>query len=96
VHVPIVLANLAVLRLASYTRTLPLQHGYSGRVERRRIMQPPFDGIARLAWGSEDDMRLAFESNEALTVQRLLAQDEALFVDAAGSSRWVSRTVRHL
>jgi hypothetical protein len=59
-------------------------------------MQPPFDGVARLVWASEDDMRHAFESEQALAVQRLLAQDEALFVDAAGSSRWVSRTIRHL
>ena len=96
VHVPIVLDNLAVLRLALYQRTVPLQHDFSERVERRRHMQAPFDGIARLAWATPEDMRMAFEDPHALAVQRLLAQDEALFVDPAGSCRWVSRTVRHL
>jgi hypothetical protein len=96
VHVPIVLANLQALRLASYQRTLPLRHAYSERVERRRTMQLPYDGIAQLAWASEADMRHAFESEEALAVQRVLAQDEALFVDAAGSCRCVSRTISHL
>lgn len=96
VHAPIVMANLDVLRLEGYERTVPLAHAFSERVERRRTMLPPFDGVARLAWASEEDMRHAFESEEALAVQRLLAQDEAHFVDPAASCRWVSRTVRHL
>ncbi|MDP3857102.1 MAG: EthD domain-containing protein [Stagnimonas sp.] len=96
VHVPVVMANLKVLRLASYVRTLPLEHAYSARVERNGIMLPPFDGIAELSWASEEDMRLAFESDEALVVQRLLARDEAHFVDPAGSCRWVAQQVRHV
>lgn len=96
VHVPIVLANLEVLRLASYVRTVPLQHVFSQRVERRGTMQPPYDGIAELSWASEEDMRLAFESEPALVVQRALALDEALFVDHARSSRWVAGEIRHV
>ena len=41
VHVPIVMANLDVMRLAGYQRTVPLQHPYSARVERRRTMLDP-------------------------------------------------------
>jgi uncharacterized protein (TIGR02118 family) len=96
VHAPIVMANLDALRLARYERMVPLQHAFSERVERRRVMQPPFDGVARLVWATEEDMRHAFESDEALAVQRLLARDEASFVDPASSCRWVGRTDRHV
>jgi hypothetical protein len=96
VHAPIVMANLGVLRLAGYERNVPLQHPFSERVERRRVMLPPFDGVARLMWATEQDMQHAFESEEALAVQRLLAQDEVLFVEPAASCRWVGRTDTHL
>jgi hypothetical protein len=96
VQAPIVMANLDVLRLAGYERTVLLAHAFSKRVERRGTMLAPFDGVARLRWASEEDMRHAFEGEEALAVQRLLAQDEANFVDPTASCRWVSRTVRHL
>jgi len=96
VQAPIVMANLDVLRLAGYERTVLLAHAFGKRVERRGTMLAPFDGVARLRWASEEDMRHAFEGEEALAVQRLLAQDEANFVDPTASCRWVSRTVRHL
>lgn len=96
VHAPIVMANIAALRLAGYQRTIPLQHPYSARVERRRVMGEPYDGIARLVWNSEEDMRFGFESAEALAVQRRLADDELLFVDQAASCRWVASTTRYL
>lgn len=96
VHVPIVMANLGLLRVCRYVRTVPQPHPYSARVERPGVMQPPYDGIAELAWENEEDMRFAFENEEALAVQRQLAKDETLFVDAAGSCRWVSREIRHV
>lgn len=96
VHVPIVMANLGVLRLTSYVRTVPDIHVFSERVERPGRMLPPFDGLAQLTWASDEDMRLAFESEEAMAVQRLLAKDEALFVDATASCRWVSRQIKHV
>lgn len=96
VHVPIVMENLGALRLAGYERTEPVSHPYSARVERLKTMRPPFDGIARLRWANEEDMRHAFESEEGLVVQRRLAADEAAFVDAAASCRWVARSTRHV
>jgi len=96
VHVPIVLANLDVLRLARYVRTMPRDHPFSQRVERSGVMQPPYDGIAELTWANMEDMRLAFESDEARTVQRILAQDETHFIDHANSCRWVADEVRHI
>lgn len=96
VHVPIVMANLDVLRLSRYVRTLAQTHPFSARVERPGVMQPPYDGIAELAWASEEDMHLAFESPQAVAVQRLLAKDETHFVDAAGSCRFVSQEIRHV
>lgn len=96
VHVPIVMSNLHLLRLHGYERVLPLHHAFSERVERRGRMQPPYDGIAKLTWACDEDMAFSFESPEALAVQRLLAQDEAHFVDSAASSRWISQTVRYV
>ena len=97
VHAPIVTRNLQTLRLAGYERIVPLRGTpFSARVERRNAMQAPYDGLARLRWASEDDMRHSFEDEQALAVQRQLARDEAAFVDTASSCRWVARTERHL
>lgn len=96
VHVPIVLANLSVLRLMRYVRTMPRDHPYSQRVERNDVMRAPYDGVAELTWANLDDMRLAFESEEALVVQRLLARDEAHFVDPVNSCRWIADEIRHV
>jgi len=96
VHAPIVVQNRDVLRVARYERIVPLRNPFSERVERRNVMLAPYDGIARLGWATEDDMRQAFENEEALAVQRVLARDEAAFVDAAASCRWVARTNRHV
>jgi hypothetical protein len=95
VHAPIVVQNQQVLRVARYERIVPARSPFSERVERRNAMLAPFDGIARLGWATEDDMRHAFEGAEALAVQRVLARDEAAFVDAGASCRWVARTNRH-
>jgi hypothetical protein len=96
VHAPIVLANVEVLRISSYVRTVPLDRAFSPRVERPGTMQPRYDGIAELAWATEDDMRHAFESEPALAVQRRLALDEHNFIDQAASSRWIAHGVCHI
>ena len=96
VHAPIVLANLAVLRLAGYQRIVPKAHALSPQIERRNITQAPYDGIALLTWASEEDLARSLQSPQALEVQRALARDEKLFVDAAHSSRWVADAIRHL
>jgi uncharacterized protein (TIGR02118 family) len=96
VHAPIVMRNLSVLRLARYERIVPVSHPYSARVERRRTMQEPYDGIARLGWASQEDLRHAFESDEALPVQRALAEDERRFVDESASCRWIASAQAHL
>lgn len=96
VHAPMVMANLHLLRLHGYERILPMPHPFSERVERRGRMQPPYDGIARLTWATEEDMQLAFSSQDALAVQRQLAADESHFVDSAASSRWIAHTVRQV
>jgi hypothetical protein len=96
VHAPIVMENLHLLRLHGYERTVPVRHEFSDKVERRRTMLEPFDGIARLTWASEEDMRLAFTSPAALDVQRRLAIDEAEFVDPSASCRWVAQTKKHV
>jgi hypothetical protein len=96
VHAPIVVNNQRALRLARYERIVPLKHAFSDRVERHGSMLSPFDGVARLCWASEDDMRHAFESDEALAVQRVLARDEAAFVEVASSCRWIAQVKLHV
>jgi hypothetical protein len=95
-HAPIVTRNLGVLRLAGYQRIVPREHAMSSRIERRNISQPPYDGIALLTWASEEDLQLSLNDPLALEVQRALAGDEKLFVDAANSCRWVAGAIRHL
>jgi len=90
VHAPLVLQRAADLRLAAYVQTSPTHHAFSQRVERKGVLAQPYDGVAELYWASEDDMRHAFESAEALQVQRLLADDECNFIDHARSARWIA------
>jgi len=96
VHAPIVTENLAVLRLAGYQRIVPKVHEMSPQIERRNVSQPPYDGIALLTWASEEDLKRSLQDPKALEVQRALARDEKLFVDADRSSRWVAEAIRHL
>lgn len=96
VHAPIVTANLGVLRLAGYQRIVPKAHPMSPQIERRNLSQPPYDGIALLTWASEEDLQQSLLDAKALEVQRALARDEKLFVDAERSCRWVAEAIRHL
>jgi hypothetical protein len=96
VHAPIVTANLAVLRLAGYQRIVPKSHEMSPQIERRNISEAPYDGIALLTWASEEDLKDSLQDPNALEVQRALARDEKLFVDAVRSCRWVAEAIRHL
>jgi hypothetical protein len=96
VHAPIVTENLAVLRLAGYQRIVPKAHAMSPQIERSNVSQPPYDGIALLTWASEEDLSFSLQDPKALEVQRTLARDEKLFVDAQHSSRWVAEAIRHL
>jgi len=90
VHAPMLLEHSAALRLAAYVQTSPVTSAYSARVERAGVLDAPFDGIAELYWANEQDMRHAFESAEALCLQRRLAEDEVNFVDPARSARWIA------
>jgi len=96
VHAPIVTENLAVLRLAGYQRIVPRTHAMSPQIERRDVSEPPYDGIALLTWASEEDLAHSLQDPGALEVQRALARDEKLFVDAQRSCRWVADAIRHL
>lgn len=93
VHGPIVVENQAVLRIARYVQTTPLEHDFSARVERRGVLEPAYDGVAELYWADEADFRHAFADGEALRIQKILADDERNFVDHAGSARWISREI---
>jgi len=96
VHAPIVMRNLAVLRLAGYQRIEPRVHEMSPQIERRNISAAPYDGIAMLSWATEEDLQRSLTDPQALDVQRELARDEKLFVDATTSCRWVAEAIRHL
>jgi hypothetical protein len=96
VHAPIVTRNFQVLRLAGYQRIVPREHEMSPQIERRNVSQAPYDGIALLTWASEEDLQQSLKDPQALEVQRELARDEKLFVDATQSSRWVAEAIRHL
>lgn len=90
VHGELVIAHQATLRLARYAQTSPLSHAFSERVERLHVMQEPFDGVAELWWESEADLQHAFKSDAGKRVQRLLADDELLFIDHVRSCRWMA------
>lgn len=90
VHAPMMLSHAAEMRLAAYVQTSPLAHPYSERVERRGVLETPFDGVAELYWANEQDMQQGFESAPAKKLQCTLARDEAHFIDHARSVRWIA------
>lgn len=92
-HGPIVVEHNAVLRIARYVQTTPLDDDFSKRVERRGVLQSAYDGVAEMYWSNEPDFRHAFTDPEALRIQKILAEDERNFIDHAGSARWIGREI---
>lgn len=93
VHAPLLMNHRHTLRLSGYVQTSPLKHEYSDRVERRQILDAPFDGVAELYWANSEDMSHAFDSAEARLVQKMLADDEKNFIDHARSTRWIANEI---
>jgi uncharacterized protein (TIGR02118 family) len=90
-HGQLLMEHRHTLRLAGYVQTSPAVNAYSARVERKHVLDTPYDGVAELYWASEQDMEYAFESSEARRVQRMLADDELNFIDHSRSARWIAR-----
>lgn len=90
VHGKLLVKHQHTLRLVGYRQTSPLAHAFSARVERRHVLDLPYDGVAELHWANEEDMKHAFESTEARCVQRMLAEDEDNFIDHSHSTRWIA------
>ena len=91
VHGQLLMEHRHTLRLAGYVQTSPTVNAYSVSVERKHMLDTPYDGVAELYWGSEQDMKHAFESNEARCVQKMLADDEQNFIEHSRSARWIAR-----
>jgi hypothetical protein len=91
VHAPMLIERSRELRLAAYVQTSRTASPFSPRVERSGALDLPYDGVAELYWANEEDMRYAFESADALAIQRLLAADERNFIAHARSARWVAK-----
>jgi uncharacterized protein (TIGR02118 family) len=82
VHGPLVRSVKDVLRIKLYVQVHTIAEG--GR--RPGGMQEVHDGIAELWWDSMEDLRAPRETEEGRAAARLLAEDEAKFIDFSRSS----------
>jgi len=90
VHGQMVVDNQENLRLSRYLQTSHVTHPFAKRVEHRKALQEPYDGVAELYWDNEEDFRYAFESDVGIQVQKMLAADEFNFIDHSRSCRWIA------
>lgn len=89
VHGPLVAARAGVLNIVKYVQVHALQDPDEHAEDPLRgPMRKPFDGIAELWFRHRDDVVAALGSAEGQAAGAELAEDEARFIDFAGSGAW--------
>jgi len=93
-HGPLVAAQARALRLRRYVQSHPFDDPASEAMRAARGMAPPVDGVTEVWWESLDDFSAAYATPEGAEAGRILAEDEAKFIDFARSC--VFLTEEHL
>ena len=93
-HGPLVAAQAQALRLKKYVQSHPFDDPASEAMRAARGMLPPVDGVTEVWWDSLDDFQAAYATPEGAESGRVLAEDEAKFIDFTKSC--VFLTEEHL
>lgn len=93
-HAPLVAAQAGALRLRKYVQSQLIDHRANEALRSARGMPPPVDGLTEIWWDSLADMQAAYATDAGAQSGRLLAQDEAKFIDFERSA--VFLTEEHL
>jgi uncharacterized protein (TIGR02118 family) len=93
-HGPLVAAQAKALRLRKYVQSHPIDEAASEAMRAVRGMRGPADGITEVWWDSIEDFQAAYATPEGQEAGRILAEDEAKFIDFQKSA--VFLTQEHL
>ena len=93
-HGPLVAAQAEALRLRRYVQSHPFDDAASEAMRSVRGMLPPVDGVTEVWWDSLEDFQAAYATPEGKAAGRVLAEDEARFIDFSKSQ--VFLTEEHL
>lgn len=93
-HGPLVAAQAKALGLRKYVQSHPVDPEASEAMRAVRGMRAAVDGVTEVWWDSLDAFQAAYATPEGAEAGRILAEDEATFIDFARSS--VTLTEEHL
>ncbi len=93
-HGPLVAAQAEALRLRKYVQSHTVDTPANESMRSVRGMLPPVDGITEVWWDSLDEMEAAYATDAGAASGRVLATDEARFIDFSRSQ--VFLTEEHL
>lgn len=93
-HGPLVAAQAKALRLRKYVQSHLIDDPANEGMRAARGMLPPVDGVTEVWWDSLEDFAAAYATAEGAESGRILAEDEAKFIDFEKSS--VFLTEEHL
>jgi uncharacterized protein (TIGR02118 family) len=93
-HGPLVAAQAKALKLRKYVQSHPVDPEASEAMRAVRGMRGPVDGLTEVWWDSLEDFQSAYATPEGQAAGRILADDEAKFIDFPKSA--VFLTEEHL
>jgi uncharacterized protein (TIGR02118 family) len=93
-HGPLVAAQAGPLKLRKYIQSHPFDDPASEQMRAVRGMRGPADGVTEVWWDSLEDFQSAYATPEGAAAGRILAEDEAKFIDFEKSA--VFLTEEHL
>src|SRR5262245_56149414 len=93
-HGPLVAAQAKALKLRKYVQSHPVDEAASEAMRAVRGMRGSADGVTEVWWDSLEDLQSAYGTPEGAESGRILAEDEAKFIDFGKSA--VFLTQEHL
>ncbi|WP_421937677.1 EthD domain-containing protein [Phenylobacterium sp.] len=93
-HGPLVAAQAQALKLRKYVQSHPFDDPASEAMRAVRGMRGPADGVTEVWWDSLEDFQSVYGTPEGAEAGRILAEDEARFIDFEKSA--VFLTQEHL
>jgi uncharacterized protein (TIGR02118 family) len=85
-HGPLVAAQAKALRLKKYVQSHLVDTPANEGMRAVRGMLPPVDGITEVWWDSPAELAAAYATPEGAAAGKILAEDEAKFIDFTKSS----------
>jgi uncharacterized protein (TIGR02118 family) len=89
-HGPLVAAQAQALKLRKYVQSHPFDDPASEGMRAARGMRGPADGVTEVWWDSLEDFQSAYATPEGAHSGRILAEDEARFIDFEKSAVFIT------